>query len=95
MSLTNNKYSIHSTTDFADRLKTRTLGQNEVLASYYVSNLFTEVLPARENLRLLLKNKSTLNINYPLCHLSYYSLGPVVANIFMSKLKTAFKTRVY
>ena len=43
MPLTNNEYSIHSTMDFADHLKTRTLDENEILVSYDVSNLFTEV----------------------------------------------------
>ena len=40
--LTENEYSIKTTTDFAERLGNRTVGDDEVLVSY-VSSLFTEV----------------------------------------------------
>ena len=41
--LTENEYSIKTTTDFAERLKNRTLNDDEALASYDVPSLFTEV----------------------------------------------------
>ncbi|KAL9977773.1 hypothetical protein ACROYT_G015213 [Oculina patagonica] len=41
--LTENEYSIKTTTDFAERLTNRTVDDDEVLVSYDVSSLFTEV----------------------------------------------------
>ena len=41
--LTENEYSIKTTTDFAERLSNRTVDDDEVLVSYDVSSLFTEV----------------------------------------------------
>ena len=41
--LKENEYSIKTTTDFAERLKNRTVDDDEVLVSYDVSFLFTEV----------------------------------------------------
>ena len=41
--LTENEYSIKTTTDFAERLSNRTVDDDEVLLSYGVSSLFTEV----------------------------------------------------
>ena len=41
--LTENEYSIKTTTDFAEHLSNRTVDDNEVLVSYDVSSLFTEV----------------------------------------------------
>ena len=43
MPLTENEYNIKNTTDFAARLQNRTLDENEILVSYDVSSLFTEV----------------------------------------------------
>ena len=43
MPLTENEYNIKNTTDFAARLQNRTLGKDEILVSYDVSSLFTEV----------------------------------------------------
>ena len=43
LSLTDNEYSIKTTTDFANRLNNRTLDDDEVLVSCDVSSLFTEV----------------------------------------------------
>ena len=40
---TENEYSIKTTTDFAERLSNRTVDDDEVLVSYDVSSLFTEV----------------------------------------------------
>lgn len=37
-----NEYSIKSTTDFANRLQDRTLGEHEIAVSYDVSSLFTQ-----------------------------------------------------
>ena len=47
--LTENEYSIKTTTDFAERQSNRTVDDDEVLVSYDVSSLFTE--PARWNHR--------------------------------------------
>ena len=41
--LTENEYSIKTTTDFAERLSNRTVDDDEVLVSYDVFSLFTEV----------------------------------------------------
>ena len=41
--LTENEYSIKTTTDFANRLNNRTVDDDDVLVSYDVSSLFTEV----------------------------------------------------
>ena len=41
--LTENEYSIKTTTDFAERLSNRTVDDDEVLVSHDVSSLFTEV----------------------------------------------------
>ena len=41
--LTENKYSIKTTTDFAEHLSNRTVDDDEVLVSYDVSSLFTKV----------------------------------------------------
>ena len=41
--LTENEYSIKTVTDFAERLSNRTDDDDEVLVSYDVSSLFTEV----------------------------------------------------
>ena len=41
--LTENEYSIKTATDFAERLSNRTVDDDEVLVSYDVSSLFTEV----------------------------------------------------
>ena len=41
--LKENQYSIKTTTDFAERLSNRTVDDDEVLVSYDVSSLFTEV----------------------------------------------------
>ena len=43
MPLTENEYNIKNTTDFAARLQNRTLDKDEILVSYDVSSLFTEV----------------------------------------------------
>ena len=43
MPLTDNEYNIKNTIDFADRLKERTQSDDEILVSYDVSSLFTEV----------------------------------------------------
>ena len=43
--LTENEYSIKTTTDFAEHLSNRTVDDDEVLVSYDVSPLFTEVPP--------------------------------------------------
>jgi len=42
--LTENEYSIKTTTDFAERLSNRTVDDDEVLVSYDVSLLFTETI---------------------------------------------------
>ena len=41
--LTENEYSIKTTTDFAERLSNRTVDDDEALVSYDVASLFTEV----------------------------------------------------
>ena len=43
MPLTTNEYSIKTTTDFAVRLEDCKLEDNEILVSYDISSLFTEV----------------------------------------------------
>ena len=43
MPLTENEYNIKNTTDFAAQLQNRTLDKDEILVSYDVSSLFTEV----------------------------------------------------
>ena len=43
MPLTKNEFSIQNTTDFAERLKERVLEDDEMLVSYDVSSLFTQV----------------------------------------------------
>ena len=42
MPLTNNKYNITNSTDFAERLSERSLNEDEVFVWYDVSSLFTE-----------------------------------------------------
>ena len=42
MLLTKNELSIQDTTDFAERLKERTLQDDEMLVSYDVSSIFTQ-----------------------------------------------------
>lgn len=43
MLLTDNEYNTKGTTDFAERLNNRLLGYDEILVSYDVSSLITEV----------------------------------------------------
>ena len=43
MLLTDNKYNIKNTTDFAEHLSNRSLKDDEILISYDVLSLFTEV----------------------------------------------------
>ena len=54
MPLTNNEYGIKTTTDFAARLEDRNLENDEILVSYDVSSLFTEV-PLNETIEYIIK----------------------------------------
>ena len=64
MPLTENEYNNKNTTDFAARLQNRTLDENEILVSYDVSSLFTEV-PLDETFNYILRGQTTNTIVAP------------------------------
>ena len=70
--LTENEYSIKTTTDFAERLRNRTVNDDEVLVSYDVSSLSLLKFPSMEPLTTSFM-KSTPTTNYHNSAQSYSS----------------------